>query len=56
MNEPTVSQTASDLEQRIEVIEALGDEELGSFTRWDWWVCIVAAVVIPAILLWRFAE
>ena len=55
MNNPTPSQISRDLEQRIETIEALGDKELGSFTQFDWIVCIVGAGVIPAILLWWFA-
>jgi len=46
---------AGDLERRIEIIEALGDAELGKFTKLDWLLCIAGSVVIPAILLARFA-
>lgn len=40
-----------DLEHRIETIEKLGDEELGSFKALDWWLLILFALVIPAIIV-----
>lgn len=40
-----------DLEQRIEIIENLDDAELGSFKAFDWWLLIVLALVIPAIVI-----
>ena len=55
MGNPAENQITRDLERRIETIEALGDAELGRFTKWDWLLCIAGSVVIPAILLWRFA-
>jgi hypothetical protein len=55
MQNPPSEQVSSQLEQRIEIIESLGDEELGEFTRFDWLLCVLGAVVIPAILLWWFA-
>jgi hypothetical protein len=55
MSESSPNPGLSALEERIATIEALGDEELGRFTRLDWWLCTVGAVVIPAILLWWFA-
>ena len=55
MHNPVANQITRDLEKRIETIEALGDAELGGFTKIDWMLCIVGAVVIPAILLWWFA-
>lgn len=39
-----------DLEQRIETIENLDDTELGSFKARDWWLLIILALVIPAIV------
>jgi hypothetical protein len=54
MSKPALDQI-SELESRIETIEALGDEELGGFTRIDWWLCIIGAVVIPTLFLWWFA-
>ena len=44
-----------DLERRIEQLETLGDSELGNFTAWDWWICVLGSVVLPAIALWWFA-
>lgn len=44
-----------DLEQRIEALEALDDSALGPFTAWDWVICVVGFVLIPALLLWWFA-
>jgi len=55
MQEQKTNQATRELEERIKTIEALGDAELGRFTQWDWLLCIVGAVVIPAILLWWFA-
>jgi len=55
MPNPTPNHVTLDLEKRIEAIEALGDVELGKFTKWDWWLCVVGAVVVPAILLWWYA-
>lgn len=55
MDKPADDQLARELERRIEIIESLDDAELGSFTAWDWFLCIAGAVVIPAILLAWFA-
>lgn len=40
-----------DLEQRIDRIQELGDAELGTFTRVDWLILIVSAIVIPVIAM-----
>ena len=40
-----------DLEQRIDKIQAMGDEELGTFNRLDWFILIVFAIVIPVIAM-----
>jgi hypothetical protein len=45
----------ADLEHRIDQLEALGESDTGSFTKLDWFFCIVGSVVIPAIALWWFA-
>jgi hypothetical protein len=45
----------ADLAHRIGEIETLGDADLGSFTRLDWFFCVTGSVVIPAIALWWFA-
>jgi hypothetical protein len=44
-----------ELERRIEEIEALDDTEIGSFTAWDWAICVIGSFVLPAIAIWWFA-
>lgn len=38
-----------DLEKRIDEVQDMGDKELGTFTRFDWFVLIVFAIVLPVI-------
>jgi hypothetical protein len=40
-----------DLEQRIDKIQGLGDEELGTFNRLDWVILVIFAIILPAIAL-----
>jgi hypothetical protein len=40
-----------DLEQRIDMMQNMGDEELGSFNRLDWILLVVFAVIIPVIAM-----
>ncbi|MDH4106843.1 MAG: hypothetical protein OEW35_00865 [Gammaproteobacteria bacterium] len=40
-----------DLEKRIDRMQNMGDEELGSFTRLDWIVLVIFAIVIPMIAI-----
>ena len=40
-----------DLEKRIDRIENLGDEELGTFTRADWLILVLIAIVLPVIAM-----
>ncbi len=44
-----------ELEGRIEEIESLDDSVVGSFTGWDWLVCVIGSLVLPAIAIWWFA-
>ena len=44
-----------ELERRIEEIEALDDAAVGRFTGWDWLICVLGAVVVPALAMWWFA-
>ncbi len=44
-----------ELERRIEKIEAQGDDAIGRFTGWDWLLCVLGAVVVPALAMWWFA-
>ena len=60
--DPTASldQTAQelrveDLERRIEALEAIDSAELGSFGIWDWIICVLGAIVVPAAAVWWFA-
>jgi hypothetical protein len=46
-----VKDLALDLEQRIDKIQNLGDEELGTFTRLDWLILIVIAIVLPVVAM-----
>ena len=42
-----------ELRRRIETLEALDDSDLGEFTRRDWAICTLGALVIPAlVMLW----
>jgi len=40
-----------DLEQRIDMMQAMGDTELGTFNYLDWLILIVFAIVIPVIAM-----
>ncbi len=44
-----------ELERRIEEVEGLDDAAIGSFTGWDWLVCVIGSLVLPAIAMWWFA-
>jgi len=51
LEQEDVKDLVLDLEQRIDKIQSLRDEELGTFNRLDWWILIVFAIVIPVIAL-----
>jgi len=40
-----------DLERRIEILENLDDAEFGSFTRIDYIILIIGAVLLPTLAL-----
>ncbi len=44
-----------ELERRIEELEGLDDAAIGSFTGWDWLLCVIGSLVLPAVALWWFA-
>jgi hypothetical protein len=46
---------ARELERRIEELEAQDEAAFGHFTRVDWTVCIVFAVLLPLLGAWWFA-
>ena len=42
-----------DLEQRIHVLEHMAEEDFGTFTRLDWFLCIAGSLLVPYLLyLW----
>jgi len=49
-------QRVAELEERIAELESLDEASFGHFNRWDWLVCVVFAVVLPAVALWWFAN
>jgi len=46
-----VADLKQDLEQRIDIMQNMGDEELGTFSRLDWVILVVFAIVIPVIAM-----
>ena len=46
----------AELERRIELLERLDESIPGNFTRWDWGVCVLGAVIVPCLALWWFAR
>lgn len=41
----------AELERRIHILEAEDEDAFGRFTRFDWWICSVGAVLLPLLLL-----
>ena len=42
-----------ELQRRIETLETRDESEFGDFTRKDWVICTLGALVIPSlVLLW----
>ena len=39
----------AELERRIELLERLDESIPGNFTRWDWGVCVLGAVIVPCL-------
>ncbi len=44
-----------ELERRIELLERLDESIPGDFTRWDWLLCVLGAMIVPCLALWWFA-
>jgi hypothetical protein len=40
-----------DLEQRIDLMQNMGDDELGTFSKLDWAILIIFALIIPMIAI-----
>ena len=49
LEQEDVPDLVDDLQQRIDTMQDMGDEELGTFNRLDWIILIVFAIVIPLI-------
>ena len=54
MSKPSDPRTR-ELVRRIEELEAHDEGAFGHFTVWDWLICIASAVVLPILLVLRFA-
>ena len=51
LEQEDVPDLVMDLEQRIDTMQNMGDEHLGSFSRLDWVILIVFSIVIPVIAM-----
>jgi len=51
LEQEDVPDLALDLQKRIDMMQNMGDEELGTFNRLDWILLIVFAIVIPVIAM-----
>ena len=51
LEQEDVKDLVLDLENRIDEMQRMGDDELGTFGRFDWLILILAAIVIPVIAL-----
>jgi len=54
LEQEDVPDLALDLEQRIDKMQNMGDEELGTFNRLDWIILIIFAIVLPVIAIELF--
>jgi hypothetical protein len=53
---PAADPRIPELLRRIEELEALDESQLGPFTAWDWLACALAALAVPAAVLWWFGR
>lgn len=51
LEQEDVTDLVLDLEQRIDAMQNMGDEELGTFSRLDWIFLVVISVVLPLLFL-----
>ena len=49
-HEPAHAEAVAELRRRLRILEAAGEETFGPFTAFDWTVCVVLFVVLPALL------
>ena len=50
--DPRRDDRVRDLERRIRLLESADEEAFGAFTAIDWWICGLAFVVLPLLLVW----
>lgn len=51
LEQEDVPDLEDDLQQRIDAIQAMGDDQLGTFSRLDWIILIVFALALPVIAM-----
>ena len=51
LEQEKVPDLVMDLEQRIDEMQNMGDEELGSFSSLDWAILILISIVFPILVL-----
>jgi hypothetical protein len=51
LDQEDVPDLVIDLQQRIDTMQDMGDEELGTFNRLDWIILIIFAIVVPVIAM-----
>jgi hypothetical protein len=51
LEQEDVPDLVRDLEQRIDTMQDMGDDELGTFTRLDWIILTAFAIVLPIIAI-----
>lgn len=51
LEQEKVPNLVMDLEHRIDEMQSMGDDELGSFGSLDWAILILISIVIPAFVL-----
>jgi hypothetical protein len=56
MTETSRKEIVDELERRIDELDDLEDDAVGRFTRLDWVICVIGAVVLPSLALIWFAE
>jgi len=51
LEQEDVPDLALDLQKRIDKMQNMGDDELGTFGRLDWIILFVFAIVLPVIAM-----
>lgn len=51
LEQEDVPDLVADLEKRIDTMQNMGDDQLGTFNALDWVILVVFAIVIPFIAM-----